>query len=105
MLTGIPDGEQLYEQILLDDDDHEVNARRAHSPLDERGLVDRSATIPPYFTINDHRYYTAAYEDLPTDSELEEHGADWDLYHVPRLGYHYRVRRWQTNQERRMERD
>ena len=60
MFTGIPDGEHLYEQIFLDDDDHEVNARRAHGPLDERGLVDRSATIPPYVTINDRRYYTAA---------------------------------------------
>ncbi len=44
MFNGIPDGEHLYEQILLDDDDHEVNARRAHGALDERGLVDRSAT-------------------------------------------------------------
>ena len=41
MFTGIPDGEHLYEQILLDDDDHEVSAQRAHGPLDERGLVDR----------------------------------------------------------------
>ena len=102
MFSGIPDGDHLYEQILLDDDDYEVNAQRAHGPLDERGLVERAATIPPYITINDHRYYTAAYEDLPTDAELEEHGADWDLYYVPQLGYHYRVRRWETNEESRM---
>ena len=96
MISGIPDGDHLYEQILLDDDDYEVNAQRAHGPLDERGLVERAATI------NDHRYYTAAYEDLPTDAELEEHGADWDLFYVPQLGYHYRVRRWETNEESRM---
>ena len=102
MFSGIPDGDHLYEQILLDDDDYEVNARRAHGPLDERGLVERAATIPPYITINDQRYYTAAYEDLPTDAELEEHGADWGLYFVRQLGYHYRVRRWETNEESRM---
>ena len=102
MFSGIPDGDHLYEQILLDDDDYEVNAQRAHGPLDERGLVERAATIPPYITINDQRYYTAAYEDLPTDAELEEHGADWDLYYVPQLVYRYRVRRWETNEESRM---
>ncbi len=53
--------------------------------------IDRAATLPPYITINDHRYYTAAY-DLPTDAELEEHGGDWDLYYVPQLGYHYSER-------------
>ncbi len=41
MFSGIPDGDHLYEQILLDDDDYEVNAGRAHGPLDEHGLVDR----------------------------------------------------------------
>ena len=106
MFTGIPDGEHLYEQILLDaDDDYEVNAGRAHGPLDERGMVDRAATIPLYVTINVRCYYTAAYEDLPTDVELASHGADWDLYHVPRLGYNCRVRRWDTHEERRMQRD
>ena len=68
MMTGIPDGDHLYEQVLLDDDDYEVNAARAHGPLDARGLVESSSTIPPYVTINDQRYYTAAYEDLPTDA-------------------------------------
>ena len=48
MFSGIPDGDHLYEQILLDDDDYEVNAQRAHGPLDERGLVERAATSPPY---------------------------------------------------------
>ena len=102
MMTGIPDGDHLYEQVLLDDDDYEVNAARAHGPLDARGLVESSSTIPPYITINDQRYYTAAYEDLPTDAELEEHGADWALYYVPQLRHHYRVRRWETNEETRM---
>ena len=64
--------------------------------------MERAATIPPYSTINDQRYYTAAYEDLPTDAELEEHGGDWDLSYAPQLGYHYRVRRWETNEESRM---
>ena len=103
MFSGIPNGDHLYEQVLLDDDDHEVNARRAYGPLDGRGLVERASTIPPYVTINDQLYHTAAYEDLPSDAELEEHEAYWDLYHAPQLGYHYRVRRWQTNEERRMQ--
>ena len=38
MFSGIPDGDHLYEQFLLDDDEYEVNAQRAHGPLDERGL-------------------------------------------------------------------
>ena len=87
MFSGIPDGDHLYEQILLDDDDY-VNAQRAHGPLGERGLVERAATIPPYITINDQRYCTAAYEYLPTDAELEEHGADWDLYYLDHHEWH-----------------
>ena len=102
MFGSLPDGDHLYEQILLNDDDYEVNAVRAHGPLDARGLVESSSTIPPYVTINDQIYYTAAYEDLPTDSELEEHGADWSLYYVPQIGYRYRVCRFETNEEVRM---
>ena len=102
MFGSLPEGDHLYEQILLNDDDYEVNAERAHGPLDARGLVESSSTIPPYVTINDQMYYTAAYEDLPTDSELEEHGADWSLYYVPQVGHHYRVRRFETNEESRM---
>ena len=32
MFSGIPDGDHLYEQFLLNDDDYEVNAQRAHGP-------------------------------------------------------------------------
>ena len=99
MIDGIPDGAHLFRDIILDSDDYEENARRAHGPLDARGLVERSATIPPYITINGHRYFTADFDDLPEDSVLEHHGADWDLYHHEQTGYHFRVRRWETNEE------
>lgn len=73
--------------------------RRAHGPLDERGLVERSSTIPPYVTINVQFYYTADRGDLPDEAELEWHEAEWNYFHVARLGYHYRVRGWETNEE------
>jgi len=38
-------------------------------------------------------------EDLPDDAGLESRDAGWDLYYVARFGYHYRVRRWETNEE------
>ena len=63
-MDGIPDGPHLFDTIVLDSDDYEENAQRAHGRLDERGLVERSATI----TINEYRYYTADYDDLPEDS-------------------------------------
>ena len=51
----------------------EENDRRAHGPLDARGLVQSSSTIPPYITINEHIYFTADFEDLPEESILVDH--------------------------------
>ena len=100
MVDGIPDGEHLWANITLGSDDFEENDRRSHGPLDARGLVvERASTIPPYITINGRRYYTANFDDLPEDVVLEDHGADWDLFHDEQSGFRYRVRRWENNEE------
>ena len=85
----------------MDSDDFEENDRRAHGPLDARGLVESSSTIPPYITINEHIYFTADFEDLPGESILVDHGADWDLFLHEESHFRFRVRRWETIEESR----
>ena len=101
MVDGLPDGQHLWANITLDSDDFEENDRRANGPLDARGLVESSSTIPPYITINEHIYFTAEFDDLPEDSILVDHGADWDLFLHEQSGFRFRVRRWETNEESR----
>jgi len=101
MVDGLPDGQRLWANVTLDSDDFEENDRRAHGPLDARGLVESSSTIPPYITINEHIYFTAEFDDLPEDSILVDHGADWDLFLHEQSGFRFRVRRWETNEESR----